>query len=75
MRSLAIEKCFVVTRSSQDSAVLFAAVDLDSSSAFARAQSYVRTFNQLTRTGKAVIRPAQASLAWNARGTVAAPHR
>lgn len=59
--------CFVVVPSARQTDPLFVAVDLDRSTAFDRARAYLKTWNAVTRTGKAVLKRGTAELSWPAR--------
>lgn len=59
--------CFVVVPSARQTDPLFVAVDLDRSTAFDRARAYLKTWNAITQTGKAVLCRGDAALAWKTR--------
>ena len=54
---------------------MFVAVDLVSRIAYKRAKSFVLSYNQSTRSGRAVIRPARAVLSWDSQKRVSTSRR
>ena len=70
-----IDKCYVVCKSSRENEPMFVAVDLMSRLAYQRAKSFVLSYNQSTRSGRAVIRPARAVLSWDSQKRVSTSRR
>lgn len=60
-------KCFVVCERAAEREPIFVAVDLDSSSAFRRAKSFLLGLNSLRKSGKAVLKRGEAKLEWATR--------